>query len=100
MKNKVFTLAFATVTCALLSPGAARAEEAPAPTAPAEAHSVLATAGSARLQDQLGLPTPVWLTSSCCLDYQNCLAACPPVGQHGHVACVGACNSAYQGCSC
>jgi hypothetical protein len=98
MKPKLpATAAFVLLTA--LTAGSAWAEEGrpSAATSPKSAAAAPAAAPSLALADVLGTPAPVWLTD-CCFDYQACLAACPPVGQHGHVACVGACNSAYRGC--
>jgi len=34
----------------------------------------------------------------CDLEYQACIAACPPPGQPGRFACIGACNSQWEDC--
>jgi hypothetical protein len=35
----------------------------------------------------------------CDLEYQACIASCPPIGQPGRIACIGACNLAWKDCS-
>lgn len=34
----------------------------------------------------------------CDLEYEACTASCPPFGQPGRFACMGACNSAWEDC--
>jgi hypothetical protein len=34
----------------------------------------------------------------CDLEHQQCVANCPPLGQPGRFACIGACNSQWEDC--
>ena len=34
----------------------------------------------------------------CDLQYEECIAACPPPGQPGRIACMGACNMQWKEC--
>jgi len=35
----------------------------------------------------------------CDLEYTACIEGCPPLGQPGHFACIGACNLEWKNCS-